>query len=76
VLKHSQATELSAHLAQQENRVVLTVNDNGEGFDPNQSFAGLGLVSMRERAAAVGGTLEILSEPGCGTRIRAIWQRL
>jgi signal transduction histidine kinase len=52
--------------------VVLVVADDGRGFDTRRAFPGhLGLQSMRERAAAVGGTLEIQSTPGEGTRLRA-----
>jgi len=50
----------------------LEVRDDGEGFDPEGSFPGhLGLKSMRERVAHLGGTLRIESAPGEGTRIRA-----
>lgn len=53
-------------------RITLTVSDAGAGFDPRGDFPGhLGLRSMRERATRLGGTLEIGSVPGKGTRIRA-----
>jgi signal transduction histidine kinase len=49
------------------------VEDDGGGFDVEAALTGeaLGLFEMRERAAAVGGTLTIDSRPGAGTRIRA-----
>ena len=47
----------------------LTVSDDGGGFDPEQVRRGHGLRSMRERAAAVGGELEIRSRPGCGATL-------
>lgn len=51
--------------------VTLDVSDDGVGFDPTGSFPGhLGLRSMRERAESLGGTLQIESAPGEGTRIR------
>jgi signal transduction histidine kinase len=53
---------------------VLTVADDGVGFDPaGRAIASrrLGLVSMRERIEAVGGTFEIISAPGRGTTVRA-----
>jgi len=54
--------------------VALEVSDDGTGFDPalaaSGASGGLGLASMRERAAAVGGTLRITSEPGAGTKVR------
>jgi signal transduction histidine kinase len=55
-------------------RTVLVVADDGVGFDPEaRSIAArrLGLVSMRERVEAAGGTFEILSAPGRGTTVRA-----
>ena len=53
-------------------RITLTISDDGAGFDPGGDFPGhLGLRSMRERAARLGGTLEIESTPGKGTHIRA-----
>jgi len=50
----------------------LEVRDDGGGFDPAGSFPGhLGLKSMRERVARLGGTLQIESAPGEGARICA-----
>lgn len=53
----------------QGDRVVVEVADNGRGFEPGTA-SGVGFRSMRERAAAVGGTLEMESEPGQGTWVR------
>jgi signal transduction histidine kinase len=50
---------------------VLMITDDGRGFDPAVSRPGhFGLQSMRERAAALGGTLELSSADGVGTHIR------
>ena len=52
---------------------MLEVIDNGVGFNPEQSFPGhLGMQSMRERVAHLGGMLEITSAPGQGAQIRAL----
>jgi signal transduction histidine kinase len=53
--------------------VVLTIEDDGVGFDEKAERlqTGHGLTAMRERAEAVGGTLEARSEKGRGTRITA-----
>ncbi len=52
--------------------LTLTVVDDGVGFDVNSTWRkGLGLISMRERLEAVGGSLEIHSRPGAGTRLHA-----
>ncbi|MFN2280000.1 MAG: sensor histidine kinase, partial [Candidatus Promineifilaceae bacterium] len=70
-LKHAAATEICLILSQQENRVTLTVADNGKGFrlaDMNDS-GGLGLLSMRERVDSLGGEFYITSEEGGGSKI-------
>jgi signal transduction histidine kinase/PAS domain-containing protein len=70
--KHARARHLELVLEVGEAEVGLVVADDGRGFDPDGEFPGhLGLRSMRERAAALGGTLEIASAPGAGTRLRA-----
>jgi signal transduction histidine kinase len=71
-LRHSSAREISLTLSRARGRVVLEVTDDGTGFDPELAPPGLGLASMRERAAAVGGTLRVSSAPGAGTRVRLV----
>jgi signal transduction histidine kinase len=69
VARHARATrvELSARLF--PDRFELTVADNGCGFLPEDARAGVGLESLRARAAAVGGSVAFTSSPGQGTRI-------
>ena len=50
----------------------LEVSDDGIGFDPAQPGDGFGLVSMRERAEAIGAALTIVSQPGHGTRVEVV----
>jgi signal transduction histidine kinase len=72
-LKHSQGAKLGVELSMQNGRVLATVRDDGVGFDPvaaQRSSGRLGLTSMQERAAELGGYLEIRSQPGDGTEIR------
>jgi len=70
-VKHARPNRLDVRLNCSAEGITLDVCDNGVGFDPMASFPGhLGLRSMRERAARLGGTLDIESAPGCGTRIR------
>ena len=60
-------------LADGDGRLVLSVSDDGRGFDPAAGAARgrrLGLTSMEERAAALGGALTIVSAPGAGTTVR------
>ncbi|GHB34993.1 hypothetical protein GCM10010347_00120 [Streptomyces cirratus] len=71
-LRHSGADRVEVVLARRAGGAVLTVTDNGSGFSPSSIRAAgrhLGLVSMRDRAAGVGGRLEVRSEPGAGTTI-------
>jgi signal transduction histidine kinase len=72
MVKHAEATEVTVKLRSEGGAVELTVTDNGKGFDPAGDFAGhLGLRSMRERCAAVGGEVAIESSEGHGTTVRA-----
>jgi signal transduction histidine kinase len=70
VLKHAAAqhVEIAVHIA--EDTLQLDIADNGKGFDPDSASGGNGLLNMRRRAAAVNGSLQIDSTPGCGTRVR------
>jgi signal transduction histidine kinase len=69
-LKHSGADAVLVHLRGQNDSLALTVTDSGVGFDVDAvAGKGLGLVSMRERLDPMGGTIEIHSEPGRGTRL-------
>lgn len=72
VTRHSQARTADVHLAWQNGEVVLTVADDGRGFQPAEvGQRGVGLHSMQERVAALGGRLEIESRPGQGTQVIA-----
>jgi len=72
-LRHAGAAPIDVDLELAESRVVLTVRDEGPGFDLDTGRArsrSLGLTSMEERARAVGGTLGIRTRPGEGTEVR------
>lgn len=72
--RHSGAEEAQLTLVREEGRVRLAVVDSGSGFDPNRARngAGLGLVSMEERARLLGGHLKVRNAPGAGTEIEVI----
>ena len=74
-LRHGKATRVRIVLAQAGERSRMTVADNGVGCDPDVLLAasGLGLRSMRERAAAIGAALEVLLPPSGGLSIRVTW---
>ncbi len=68
-VKHARAGRIELRLEQTTGVIMLEVCDNGAGFDTSASFPGhLGLHSMRERVTNLGGTFEIESTPGQGTR--------
>ena len=71
VVRHSGARNLEITIRDADERVVVTVTDDGRGFDIDQVRAGsgLGLLGMRERAVGVGGTLGCRSRPGEGSTI-------
>ena len=72
VAKHARAGRVTLSLAQNGERLTLTVRDDGRGFDPQQPFPGhIGLRSMRERVEKVSGHFAVESSPGQGTQIRA-----
>lgn len=76
IVKHARASQAEVQLTCGDAAIILEVKDNGLGFDPNGPFPGhLGLRSMRERAERMGGTFEVESAPGNGTRIRVLIPR-
>jgi PAS domain S-box-containing protein len=73
VARHAKATRVEVVLQKQRDRLVLLIRDNGRGFDqadPSLSKS-LGLLGMRERAAILGGRVNISSAPGKGTTVTA-----
>jgi signal transduction histidine kinase len=71
VARHARATRVGLTVSYMENEVVLDIRDDGAGFDPAAGEHGFGLVAMRQRIAALSGTLQVESEPGGGTAISA-----
>jgi signal transduction histidine kinase len=71
--KHSGATRAQVRLRRIGDRLVVSISDEGFGFDTRalREKEGLGIRSMEERAHLLGGRFEIRSEPGKGTRIEA-----
>jgi len=69
VVRHAQATKVSVDLQHTEQGLIVSVVDNGKGFESAKVSdpQALGLVGMQERAQLVGGSLEVHSTPGTGT---------
>jgi signal transduction histidine kinase len=71
IVKHACASTVTLRLSSQEGELILEVCDDGKGFDPTGPFPGhLGLLSMQERAAQMGGACFIESAPARGTYFR------
>ena len=69
--KHSAAGLVTVHLDGAGDRLVLTVDDDGTGFDPARVAAGAGLANMRDRLDSVGGEITFGPGPQGGCRVRA-----
>ena len=69
VARHARAKHVHVTLAQQGPRIRLRVADDGSGFDPTASTAGMGQRNMRTRAADIGGDLRVTSRSGAGTEV-------
>lgn len=71
VLRHAEAGRLSVRLGQVADDTLLTVEDDGVGFDPEAAEQDMGLMIMEERVEGVGGRLTVSSRPGQGTTVEA-----
>ena len=77
MIRPARAKAVDGTLLRRVGAISLWIRDDGHGFNPNTPTASdgarhLGLVSMRERADKVSGTLSVESEPGGGTTIRVV----
>jgi signal transduction histidine kinase len=75
VVKHAGAKRVRLSLHRENGSVALEIRDDGIGFDPARATGNashFGLLAMRERVEISGGTWEVHSRPGQGTRIRAV----
>ncbi len=78
VRRHAEVSAAQVLLRTQGSRIILEISDEGRGFDPpplvgpeaTERSEHIGLRGMRERAAMIGGSLKIRSQPGRGTRVR------
>ncbi len=69
IVRHARATCVEARLEFTDKTVLLSLKDNGRGFNP-ETVAGNGLGNMRSRMEQIGGTFQCISHPGAGTEIR------
>lgn len=69
VLKHAQASEMDLQFFVHDQELVMTLEDNGKGFDVGSKAQGIGLQNIRARTDSLNGSLEISSQPGQGTSL-------
>jgi len=70
-LRHSHADRITIEIHGGDDRLALSISDNGIGFDPAEVAWGLGLTNLRERTTRAGGHIAITSEAESGTVVRA-----
>jgi two-component sensor histidine kinase len=70
VLKYADCTQLRVKIEMEGNHLLLSIADNGRGFDATQTFSGNGLKNMKTRAAEMKGSLSIESKPAMGSIVR------
>jgi signal transduction histidine kinase len=70
-LKHADATRISVEVTHEGGSLLVRVVDDGRGFDPTQPGHAGGVVHMRDRVNALGGSLQVRSGPGEGTSVTA-----
>jgi signal transduction histidine kinase len=71
-VKHAPRSHVRIELELSGEDVIMTIRDNGPGFDPAVVSSGLGLTALQDQAGAVGGLVTLKSKPGEGTEVRAI----
>lgn len=69
VIRHAGATHARVRVWVDDERVFINVEDDGKGFDPANQSSGAGVAGMRDRVTLLGGTFEVQSSPGNGTRV-------
>jgi PAS domain S-box-containing protein len=73
IAKHSQASLVNLSLRKEDDKVLLKIQDNGQGFDLDTIRRGMGISTMRERARLSGGSFDLESAIGKGTIIHVSW---
>jgi signal transduction histidine kinase len=71
IVKHSGASDVVLKLQQTRKGFIITIQDNGCGFDPaNQKYKGNGLANMKKRTEEIGGKFILQSSPGSGSLLQ------
>ncbi|MEM1094786.1 MAG: two-component regulator propeller domain-containing protein [Bacteroidota bacterium] len=73
IVRHADASAVSLRFERRGSSAILTISDDGCGFDPQSASSGSGLRSLQARADAIGGALQIDSTTGIGTTVQLQW---
>jgi PAS domain S-box-containing protein len=66
ILKHAKATEVTISLSQSKKIIILSISDNGVGFDTGKKQKGIGIANIKSRAMSYNGTADFISQPSQG----------
>jgi signal transduction histidine kinase len=69
-VKYARASAIRVSIRHRPDRLAVAIADDGIGFDPTTTRRGVGMRSMQERVASLGGSLDVRSAPGRGTTLR------
>ena len=72
ILKHSKAENATIYLTKKGNNLLLTISDDGIGFDVHQRPKGIGVQNIKSRVEFYSGALDIISRPGEGCKFKII----
>jgi PAS domain S-box-containing protein len=73
ILKHARASKVEIELKKEVNCLLVSINDNGRGFDTSAKRNGIGLRNIKNRAEAYNGIVQITSSPGEGCKMKIIF---
>lgn len=73
ILKHANATKVTISLLQNKKNIMLTISDNGVGFDTAKKQKGIGIANIKSRAVSYNGMADFVSQPGQGCVLRVIF---
>ncbi|MEO6611084.1 MAG: response regulator [Chitinophagaceae bacterium] len=74
IIKHAGASEVQIELKKETGYLVVTIKDNGKGFDPTGKRKGIGLKNIKNRADMYNGAVQILSSPGHGCKMKILFK--
>lgn len=76
ILKHARASKVVIELKKEITSLQVSINDNGQGFDPSEKRSGIGLKNIKNRAEIYNGNVQIISSPGNGCKMKIIFTDL